>query len=123
MLTASAMKPSAFGSNLLNRIRGLFSATTYGHVRYVVGAGLELIHTSTNLTFQQNPGEAEDVFLARVYAEVHEGDMVEFRVKNGKVWAAEVTRHAKLPPIAQLDVRDWDEFMTRYREYRDRPRA
>ncbi len=121
MLTAT-MQPT-FGAGLLARIRGLFTSTSYGVVRYRVGNDLELIHTDTELTFQQAPGEAEDAFLARVYASAQVGDLVEWRVKNNKVWAAEITRHAQLPPIAQRDVRNWDEFMLHYREFCNRPRA
>jgi hypothetical protein len=124
MLSTAAQRPSPSG--LLSIIYQRFVGArgdlhTHGIARFEK-RGERLAHSETELTFQPNVNEGAEAFSLRVLGEATDGDLVEFRVRDGKVVAAQVTRRSAQP--LQIEPGEsFEAFAQRVRHYRDAPRA
>ena len=110
---------------MLETIRRRFTRddVTYSHgVARFEKAGGQLMHSSTELTFQPAERELPEAFLARVCAAADDGDVVEFRMRDGKIVGAQITRRTALP-LQVAPGETFEAFALRVQHFKDAPRA
>ena len=125
MLATAAPRLSQSGllATIYQRLVSSLDGTLHTHgVTRFTKSGARLIHDSTELTFQPKPGESPEGFTARVCAEADDGDVIEFRVRDGKLTAAQITRQSA-QPLRILPGESFEAFTLRVKHYMDAPRA
>lgn len=94
---------------------------THGTARFTVD-GEHLVPDVAELSFQPGRGEPIEAFALRVCNEAADGDVVEFRVRDGVLVGATVTRRAAVP--LRIDPGETlEQFAQRAKQYKDLPRA
>lgn len=128
MLANTALRPTS-PSIWLSHFLGIFTSkrpeypVTHGTARYIK-SGDTAIHEQTELSLQPGLKEHPEAFMWRVWGQAEDGDSIEYRLRDGKVSAATITRkHAQA--LRMGDAEPLSDFVARVKEARHKnmPRA
>lgn len=122
MLSAAAqsngisVNPTAFLAGFLQLFRSTKPAhpITHGTARYVK-RGADLVLEHSELSFQPGRNEDPEAFMYRVAMEAGEQDVVEFRMRDGKISQGVITRPAA-QPLRMYDDETLAGFVSRVKD-------
>ena len=127
MLTVAAIRPtspSLFLEAFVNLFRSKSSdqTLTHGTARYVK-AGDRAWHEQTEISLQPAAKETPEAFMWRVWTEADDGDVMEYRLRDGKLVGATIVRKAGQALRPERD-ETFEAFAARVKAYtKELPRA